>query len=242
MAVYDIAALLARFDTFTADQGALTGRLSSLVGEELLLDVLAHALAPAGPVELLDERPRRDGEAFAVPALPALPVPGVRDLDAWLRLGDGGLVAVECKHWTASSRDGRTSLPQDPDELAVLARRRWRELADPARWQDWDQVTKIALPLRPPAGATAQDVRRARRVLAVWRPVSCDGVSPFSRLGSSTPSEGQWADVVIEVFSASLYLRRLQAAGTTGLVSAFPRVDELLGAVQALFRPGAGDV
>lgn len=243
MITYDIAALLKRFDTFEFGQGGVTGRLSSLVGEELLLDVLAHALADGGPVELLPERPRRDDQAFK-DAPSDVAVPKVRDLDFWLQLRYRELMVVECKQWTASSAYGGGSVPEDPAGIAEYARRRWEELDVPEWWSNkWDDTTKIALPLRPPAGRTAEDVRKARRVLAVWRPISSNGGSPFSQLSSQTLSGGEWVDVPIEVFSASLYLRQLLADGVRTLTPVFDGAQTLFDAVNALFHrePDAPD-
>ncbi|MFE3387452.1 hypothetical protein [Streptomyces anulatus] len=232
MTDYDIGALIQRFDRFESAQGRVTGQLSAAMGEGLLLDVLAHALAPSGDVELLPEVPRRDNDAFDAENAP---VPSVRDLDAWLAHA-GELVAVECKHWTAASTDARRSVPEDAEERAEYARAQWRELTVPADWARWTTTTKIALPLRPPYGWTADQVNRARRILIVWRLVSRDGVSALSRHLTTTRREGEWVDLTVEVFSASIHLRQLLAAGISRLHSTFGQLDTLLEALGTIVR------
>lgn len=232
MTDYDIGALIQRFDRFDSEQGRVTGQLSAAIGEDLLLDVLAHALALSGEVQLLPEVPRRDDVVFdAVHA----PVPSVRDLDAWLAQA-GELVAVECKHWTAASTDARRSVPEEAEDFAEYARAQWRDLSAPADWARWTTTTKIALPLRPPYGWTTGHVNRARRILIIWRPVSRDGFSAFSRHRTTTRREGEWVDVTVEVFSASIYLRQLLTAGTRRLPSTFGRLDTLLEALDTIIR------
>ncbi|MGP3777025.1 hypothetical protein ACTWJ8_39955 (plasmid) [Streptomyces sp. SDT5-1] len=234
MLLYNIPALINEFDLREAGRGDVTGRLASLTGEELLLDCLIPALADAGPLELLPGRPRRDDAAFTAACERR---PTFRDLDAWLALGDQRLVAVECKQLTAASFKGET-VPEDADALADFARRQWRWLSDPGGWDKWDSYTKVALPLLPPAGRTPADVQQARRILAVWRPVSQDGISAFSTLNTTTLQDGRWVDVAVEVFSASLYLRGLLAAGVTTLAPSSPRSELLYESVLALFHHG----
>ncbi|MEY9840650.1 hypothetical protein [Streptacidiphilus sp. EB103A] len=231
--IYRIQALLRRFDEFDVSQGQLTGLLGLAFGEILLLDLLAHSLGPVG-AELLAERPRRDDASFD-PLL--APCPSVRDLDAWLVVPTRSLIAAECKHWTASSIDARKSVPTDPDALGIYARTQWEALTAPDCWQQWTGTTKVALPLRAPTGFTAEDVDAARRILIVWRPVSADGVSPLSRHTTTTLRNGVWVDVIVEVFSASLYLRQLQARGVTEIPAAFRQMAALLEAMDALVGP-----
>lgn len=122
VASFNIAALIRQFDTST--DTTVTGSLSSLLGEIILLEALSHSLTAVGhTVIMLPGRPIRDDTAFGA----NYPRPRFRDLDAWLLLDDSQLVAVECKHRTAASIDGAT-VPDEPEQLTAYARRRWTTL------------------------------------------------------------------------------------------------------------------
>lgn len=236
MASFNIAALIRQFDT-SADT-ALTGSLSSLLGEVILLEALCHSLAAEGhTVTMLPDRPTRDDTAFGANCQQ----PSFRDLDAWLLLEDNQLVAVECKHRTAASFDGAT-VPDEADELAAYARRRWATLkADHIDTDQWTDSNKVYLPLRPPASldtaAAARSMPQLRRVLAIWRPISCDGISFKSIATSTSVSKDQLVSATAEVFSASLYLRSLRDCGETRLPSRLGLADKLLKAVDELIEP-----
>lgn len=237
MVRYDIAALLSRFDKLTKAETALTGKLSSLLGESLLLSALVRYLAAVEghEVRLLAGRPHRDDREFPAGAK------GVpRDLDAWLLLGAGRLAAVECKHWTSSSPNYR-SVPEVCDARAAYARdEMWdwlvREHFVPRK--KWTDVNKVALPLKPPAGMPAADVSGARRILAVWTPISSDGRSLLSRVSTTTVRGGKPAGIEVEVFSASMFLRDQLAAGVTHLESEDEGVERLLAELGGLVRAG----
>ena len=82
MASFNIAALIGQFD-ISADT-TVTGSLSSLLGEVILLEALSHSLTGDGhTVTMLPCWPIRDDTAFGI----NYPRPRVRDLDAWLLLG-----------------------------------------------------------------------------------------------------------------------------------------------------------
>lgn len=205
--MYALRALLERFDTRLEGETALTGRISSLIGEALLLDGLAHAYTAQGhDVDALAERPHRDGAAFQ---LADAEDPGHRDLDAWLVLRGTSadkprLVAVECKTWTSSSIDGSTIADGDIEALAKLE---WSYLSSRHFESDrWTAVNKVALPLRVPAGFEEAEIER---VLAVWRPISSDGQSPWSLTTVETLVNKEWKPVDVHVFSMSLYVRDL---------------------------------
>jgi hypothetical protein len=232
MSSYRIRELLRHFDEFDAKRGGrLTGRLSATFGEDLLLDVLAHALASDGGVELLQGVPWRDDVAFHAAQAPK---PSVRDLDAWFSQA-GELIAVECKQWTASSVDMRRSVPE-AESLKEYAWEQWKILTAADYWERWDGTTKIALPLQPPAGWTSEKANRARRILIVWRPISSDGISPLSHHSTTTLRGSEWVELAVEVFSASLYLRGLLAAGIENLPAAFPRLDLFLNAIDSIIE------
>jgi hypothetical protein len=234
---YNIEELFKRFDVRSAVVGepAVTGRLSAFIGEELLLDVLAHALTAEGhEVVRIPGHPHRDDAEFKA-AGASLPEK-CHDLDAWLLLGHQ-LVAVECKHWTSSSRDYR-SVPQAADEVKAHALKEWHGTIEKIFTQDlWNSVTKIALPLKQPPTNMPTSWPKIRRILAIWTPVSWDGNSAFSTIASRTLSGGRFQPVTIDVFSASLYLRHLRSRGETHLTPIFPdMVERLLAALDILFE------
>jgi hypothetical protein len=188
-------------------------------------------------VKMLPDRPTRDDMAFGT----NYPRPRVRDLDAWLLLDDSQLVAVECKHRTAASIDGAT-VPDEPGQLADYARERWTALkADHIETEEWTDHNKVYLPVRPPrcldAAAAALAMPRLRRVLAIWRPISRDGISFKSEATATSVSNDQLTMVTAEVFSASLYLRSLRDRGETRLTSRLGLAEKLLKAVGELIEP-----
>jgi hypothetical protein len=234
MASYNIATLIRRFDT--AADTAITGILSSFLGEVILLEAVYHWLAAEGHVvRMLPGRPARDNTAFGA----NYPRPSERYLDAWLWLDDSCLVAVECKHRTAASFDG-APVPDEPEHLAAYARQRWATLkADHVDVDDWTDHNKVYLPLRPPAALDPAVAARAmpelRRVLAIWRPVSSDGTTFKSEATSTSVINDQLVPATAEVFSASLYLRSLRDQGETRLVARLGLTDKVLQAVGELF-------
>jgi hypothetical protein len=233
MVRYDIAALLSRFDTRLKGDTGLTGKLSSLLGESLLLSALERYLSAAEGhhVQVLGDRPHRDDNEF----------PGghdevPRDLDAWLLLDETELAAVECKHWTSSSTDFR-SVPVDPRDIADSAQDMWEWLVN-AEFvpQVWTQVNKVALPLKPPLCIPGAITADARRILAVWTPVSEDGRTCMSNVTTTTIRGGALVPVKVEVFSASMYLRDLLAAGVTHLEAEDDFLERVLAEVSTLVR------
>jgi hypothetical protein len=60
----------------------------------------------------------------------------------------------------------------------------------------WDEVNKVALPLKPPDGAEKASWPDMRRVLAVWTPVSPDGQYAFSSIQTQTLSGTSWKPAV----------------------------------------------
>jgi hypothetical protein len=205
MAKYDLGELIKRFDTRDEQPGAgaTTGALSSLIGESLLLDLLIDALREdRSAVKLLDGVPRRDDHAFKDYGLQ---VPSQRELDAWLVIDDC-LVAVECKCWTSSSNNF-TSVG---DDVAAYAKERWALLhSEDLNADRWTDASKIALPLRVPSRWDAV----SRRILAIWTPTSRTGLNAFSSTVTTTPINGTYQDLDIEVFSGSLHARRIQDEG-----------------------------
>jgi hypothetical protein len=135
---YDIAALLSRFDVRTEGETALTGRLSSLLGESLLVSALVRYLSAV--------------EGHGV--------------------------------------------------------------------------------LKPPASLPAASTADARRVLALWTPVSEDGRSCMSNVTAVRP--GELVPVDVEAFSASTYLRDLRARGVTHLESDDAGTEGMLAALRAV--------
>jgi hypothetical protein len=231
---YDIAALLSRFDV--REDTTVTGMLSKWIGELILLDALTDALYHdgAGRVEFIG-KPHRDDLLFR-----AAGTKNPRDLDQWLLLDNEQLVAVECKHWTSAGQGGRT-VPEKDDERADFARQEWQALLDKEQGFgtiSWNDVNKVALPLRPPDGRDSGEALRARRILAIWYPKSEDGISYWSRVPRSVKLPRSAVDVPIEVFSASLYLRQLQGEGHVRLSAAHPETESALVALGEITRRG----
>jgi hypothetical protein len=143
---------------------------------------------------------------------------------------------AQCKQWTSSS-PRYVSVPGDDNRVAEYARREWEKSVE---WHftrgRWDEVNKVALPLKPPDGAEKASWPDIRRVLAVWTPVSQDGQYAFSSIQTQTLSGTSWKPATVEVFSASLYLRNLRHRGETHLTTTFPQVERLLEGLHALFR------
>lgn len=237
MVAYDLQALVARFDTrFTEPgEGAVVGALSSLIGESLLLDLLADALHGTGStVRRLPGRPIRDDAEFA---FDGMDLPTVRDLDAWLVIDEATLVAVECKHWTSSSRNYRNV----GDDVAGYALAQWNLLYEEhLHIDDWTDTNKVALPVRPPAGWT-RSMADLRRILAVWTPISSDGHSAFSAATTTSPVDGIYQHLPIKVFSGSLHARALLAQGHRHIKATVSGIQTRLDALDALLSRVIGD-
>ncbi|MFG1648517.1 hypothetical protein ACGFIE_01215 [Micromonospora sp. NPDC049275] len=226
---YHVEELLRRFDSRIEGQTSLTGRLSSLFGEAVLVEALAHAYVSAGHrVHRLPGSPHRDNRMFTDGEIPSQ-----RDLDAWLTLDERDLVAVECKTWTASSADGRHVLDANEYDLSRYAKQGWDEVSKILLADRWDQINKVCLPLKVPDSYDQQS-HEIKRVLAIWRPISRSGLDPWSTVTSRTPTERDaWTDVPVTVFSGSLYLRRLRNSGVTVLPAVVTNPHDVREAVNA---------
>ena len=236
---YDIEALLSRFDVRVEGATALTGKLSSLLGESFLLSALVRYLSAdeGRQVEVLGDRPHRDDNGLLFP-VEGRKAGGFRDLDAWLLLDGGQLAAVECKHWTSSSTNYR-SIPEDDGALTAHARREWALLVGGHFGQEffehrWTNVNKVALPLKPPTSLPSANMAGVRRILAIWTPVSEDGQSCMSSVNTTSIWGEGPISVDVDVFSASMYLRELRRAGVTHLEAEDAELERLLAALSAL--------
>jgi len=228
---YDISALLKRFDVKVEGDGSVTGKLSSLLGESLVLTALAHYLraVEGHEVKVLDDQPKSDKVALGDAHQ--------KVLDAWLVLGDGQLVAVECKHWTSSSTKRSRSVPEDSEARAAYAMKIWTQWVasafGPQARRNPDN--KVALPLEPPEGMPSRDMADIRRILAVWTPASEDGRLCMSRLSADKAVRGgELTATRVEVFSASMYLRELRANGETHLPAEDGYLEKVLRALSAV--------
>jgi hypothetical protein len=126
-----------------------------------------------------------------------------------------------------------SSVPEDSEALAAHAQAAWEWLVSEhfKPWV-WDKVNKVALPLKPPSEKLLSvSTTDARRILAVWTPISEDGRSCLSRVPTKTLHRGAWVDIEVEVFSASMYFRDLLRGGMTHLVAESERIDKVLAAV-----------
>jgi hypothetical protein len=237
MISYDLRALIDRFDTGSAEPGVGTvvGALSGFIGEAVLLDLLADALRGRGAaVDRLPGKPTRDDAAFAFDGIAATEQ---RYLDAWLVLDDTNLIAVECKHITSSSL-GRRTVGAD---IAQYAQTEWQRLhQDHLDTDTWTGTSKIGLPLRPPRPGLDGPMTNLRRVLAIWTPISVDGHSNFSPTSTTSPVDGAWQQVPVEVFSGSLYARTLLDQGRDHVEATVSQMEIALDALEALYTR-AGD-
>lgn len=194
-----LAALPRLFDV--ADrQGASVGQLSSLIGEELLIELTAHWLAQerGAAVVRLADKPTRDDDAFTEET--GITKPRVRDLDAWLLCGQA-VFAVEAKMRTAASL-GQVSRALDD---TAKARKRWALLSERMTSHEWDQDNKVLLPLRRPE--VAHDVVVGTPIYAVWWPVSDKTLAHHCAVMRGRSADGGPADVT--VFSGSLYVQHV---------------------------------
>ncbi|MFC4005535.1 hypothetical protein ACFS2C_23275 [Prauserella oleivorans] len=147
------------------------------------------------------------------------------------------LMATECKHWSSCSRGFVTV-----GNVEAAALRAWELLQEHLGQDVWTETNKISIPLCPPVDppwgtdehAAAKIMRSPRRMLAIWAPISEDGVSFFSRTTTPGDIAGMPVQVRIEVFSVSLYLRHLQGHGITRLPSGLPDIDDTLAAIDAM--------
>lgn len=203
---YRVNELIKRFDQRTPGQTRLTGQLSSLLGESILLEVLAHAIEargehvtqPTAAVPHLDKN-----------ALPRRVKKTPRDLDAWLTV-DGRLSAVEIKTWTASSIDGVNIDDADPSVLEKVTERNWNTAVADFASDKWTNSNKVALPLKVPDELGLPD-GQVERYLVFWRPVSSNGLNPWSTAQrQSYNARRKSIMLTVNVFSASLYLRSIQ--------------------------------
>ena len=126
----------------------------------------------------------------------------------------------------------------DSEALAAHAQAEWEWLVSEhfAPEVRWDKVNKVALPLKPPRRLPSASTADARRILAVWTPISEDGRSCLSRVTKTPLHCGELADTEVEVFSASMYLRDLLAAGTTHLEAESEDMERVLSAVEAVIE------
>ena len=229
--MYSVPGLIERFDRRINGKTSLTGKLSPLIGEMMLIEVLAHAVVTEGrTVELINGQvPHRDAEIM--PTYPTGWTP--RDLDAWFILGGETLAAVEVKTWTASALGGRSVDDTRPEQLAEIAAARRAEAAEDLALGEWTQTNKVGMPLRAPndwAGDTRTE--NFERYLAFWRPVASDGLRPWSESMTRTQDHrGKRCDVRVRVFSASLYLRDLHWQGIQTLPARLTRPEEILDAL-----------
>lgn len=131
------------------------------------------------------------------------------------------------------------SIPEDGEDRAAYAREMWDWLVSKHFVpQVWTGVNKVELQLKPPEGMPSADASSAHRILAVWTPVSGDGWSCLSRVSTTTVRQGKSAGIEVDVFSASLYLHDLLAAGVTHLQSEDDDVEKVLAELGVLVRAG----
>lgn len=74
-----------------------------------------------------------------------------------------------------------------------------------------------------------------RRVLAIWTPISVDGRKSLSQTTTTSPIDGVWQQVPVEVFSGSLYARALLDQGRDHVEATVSRMQVTLDALEALY-------
>lgn len=192
---FDRKALICFYDdladaSFTdADRGAHVSAITGIIGEDLLLGLLAHYWAGQNPPVLCERIPDK------------CKAPGKKGkrLDGWVTMGEHRLAQVEIKNWSAHSLGERTlAFSVTEDELAAAARRKWQDFFGNNDKMP-NSALKILLDMPPPERFTE---RAVERVLCFWLPLAQDEVKPLTTaqiLGKS-----------VNVFSGSIYLRQLR--------------------------------
>ncbi len=191
------------FDEGATAASSSAGQLSSLIGEELLIELVADWLSVRRglTVSRLPGKPIRDESRLP-------PGKGPRDLDAWLLAGSE-LVAVEAKMWTVNS------LNRGPgNNEAERAAWRWNDLQARAMNGPIGADTKVFLPLRQPPGAPS-GATQGEPVLAIWRAVSPAGSDAVATTMVGRNLDG--SDARFWVFSGSRYVAKMREDGHTHL-------------------------
>lgn len=191
----------------TVSLSALEAWLSGAPGapdvapQDLLTGLVINALQPVlGEIERLDNVPVRDDLQFG-----ARPKPEVRQLHAWLYAPERRIAcAVHTPAWEPPTMGQQAN-----------ARRNWDALLDEhfhAHFRSgtgWTTVGAVAMPLRVPFDEPGLKIRP---LLALWAPVS-SGEHYMSETMTASVRQGAPHVTGVQVFSASLYVQALLAAG-----------------------------
>lgn len=228
MARISLRGVLAFFDGEMPGGRAHSNALNALLGEELGLSLLLHALRTHGAsdVVVLDE-PCTQGRSS-----------GVR-LDRWVRARRAGrslLFQVEVKNWCAHSLGGRTlAVDADHATVAAHAAATWRRYWDEGeRRPEPEQLRKVLVPMRVPPSAGDCDVEP---VACVWDVLHPRG-EPTAWF--DVPASGAFPH--LNWFSMSAHLRTLLRAGTSELELPLPQLEQRFATVGRLvvdMRTGA---
>lgn len=191
-------------------RGAHVSAITGLMGEDLVLALLIHYWCGKGSrAEVLSYK-CTTGKSK-----------GSR-LDAWVLKDDKELFQVEVKNWSGHSLGGYTLPENCPEEqLAAFANKRWMKYFAGDESLP-DEISKILDNMRPPSEFEKLPVAK---LIGFWFPIWNSDGQPFSVKVLKTD--------VVNVFSASAYLRALPADLTT-LELALPRAEARLALIAQL--------
>ncbi len=196
---------------FTDDnRGSHVSAITGMIGEDLLLGTMFHCLAnQQSPLmcSLLPDKCKAPGNK------------GKR-LDAWVLIGDTRVAQIEIKNWSAHSLGGK-SLPfaATEAEVSAMSNLRWKNF-----FGNNDRMPETTLKVLQdmPVPIIASE-RSFERWLCFWLPIAQNGAVPIS---TATIMGKE-----VNVFSASIYLRRLREE----LIDiSVPRIDARLKILSSL--------
>jgi len=219
MATLSIEAVLAFYDGAVASDREHSSAINALLGEELGIELLLHALRARGASEVVALAELCTQRTNA----------GVR-LDRWVRVvreGRSVLYQVEVKNWCAHSIGGRRlTIDADGPALSAHASAMWRRYWDAVEHRPVEEpLQKVLVPMRVPDGFMVDAVEP---IACVW-----DLLHPQGELVPwfDVPAAGAFAR--LNWFSMSAYLRTLLRGGATQIDVPMPRLEAR---VQAMTR------
>jgi hypothetical protein len=202
-----------------------TSAINGILGEELCATVFKHYLDSCGYSDIKDtDKP------------PTMGTKKGKRLDTWINATkkDGTKVLYQCeiKNWTASSKGGLTlELDCDQQTLEEVAREAWRRQLETDMSGDNKDltVTKVLLPMKVPTDLQGAEVEP---LVIYWMPISnstSGDPEPFFKTPIEElhlPKSVAWGDFrTLNVFSISLYLRRLLKEGKKELKLEMPNAS-----------------
>jgi hypothetical protein len=203
-----LSAWIAPADGTVSEPDQIEALAPGLTASDLLVSLVAAALEPAaGELELLDNLPQRDDAQFA-----GRPTPQTEQLSAWLYAPQQRIAhAVHTPPWRAPSPCPPADQPSQALGRRSTARQNWDALLREHfhSGQGWTPISAVAMPLRVPFDEPGLKVAP---LLALWPAASADE-QWLSETMTTSIRHGAPHVARVQVFSAAMYLRRLQAAG-----------------------------